>query len=124
MGPAERSIQRALRDKGAGLTPRRVTIYEETDSFDDPAWRILLDLPAPIGDTWDQAAIFELRREAVEEFDQIAEASGKVLTGTTIALVTTQERVDDSTQAETLPDEGEGVASEQSGTNGPGEATA
>jgi len=42
-----------LRASRLGLLPKRVLISVDTDQFGEDAWRLVLVLPKPDGQTWD-----------------------------------------------------------------------
>lgn len=73
------------------ITPKNVIVSETTDALGDDAWRILLVLPKPDGETWDRDAVFRARRAAINHLDQLAAVDGHELAGHTVAFVTTDE---------------------------------
>lgn len=77
---AERVLGR-LRHEALPIAPKRVQITVATDAFDDEAWRLLLILPAPSGETWDRTAVFRARRSAISAFDDLAAQDGEELPG-------------------------------------------
>lgn len=89
------------------LLPKHVVVYEDQDSHGESAWRVVLYLPAPAGDTWDRDAVFRARRSAVAALDALALDSGRVLPGSTVALVTTDEAAIEDTAPEDAPERGE-----------------
>ncbi len=89
------------------LIPKRVFVHEDTDPLGEDAWRLVLVLPAPAGETWDRLEVFQVRRTAVDIFDDIAAQEGRTLPGSTIAVVTTDEADKEETAPEDEPAEGE-----------------
>lgn len=104
---AERVLGRLLAARLA-ITPKRVQVTEDTDAFGDDAWRVLLVLPAPAGETWDRTAVFSARRAAVAAFDSVAAEDGRTLPGRTIAMITTDEADPADTAPAESPAAGEG----------------
>lgn len=96
-----------LDGEGLRVKPKSVQVMMVTDAFDDEAWRVLLVLPRPSGETWDRDAVFEARRAAISAFDELAAAGGRELPGRTIALVTTDEADDADIATEDEPETGE-----------------
>ncbi len=86
------------------LRPKQIRITEEMDSLDLPAWRLLLILPAPQGETWNREEVFTSRRAAIEAFDAAAERDGRELPGQTIAFVTTDEAQEKDIAEDDLPE--------------------
>lgn len=105
------AVAERLRDRlGEGdlrLHPKQVRIHEETDPFGEAAWRLVLILPAPDGQTWDREDVFRIRRKSVEIFDELATADERGLPGATIASVTTDEAPESDIAPEDEPVEGE-----------------
>lgn len=103
---AERLRDR-LREADLPLTPKEVRIYEDTDTLGEDAWRLVLVLPAPTDETWDRQEVFRARRTSVEVFDEMADEDGQNLTGSTIAIITTDEASEIDTAPEDEPEEGD-----------------
>ena len=106
---AGRHVLERLLSEELPVKPKRVEITAATDAFEDEAWRVLLILPAPSGEseTWDREAVFKARRAAVGVLDELAAADGHVLPGRTVALVTTDEASESDTAPEDEPEIGE-----------------
>ena len=97
-----RLTQRELR-----LLPRRIDVHQQTDALGEEAWRLVLVLPKPQGETWKRDEVFKARRAAIEIFDQLAAEEGHTLPGSTIASVTTDQAAEDDVAPEDEPEEGE-----------------
>lgn len=100
-------IHERLVASGLPLMPKRVLVHEDTDPLGEDAWRLVLVLPAPAGDTWNRLDVFRARRAAVDIFDELAAEAERNLPGSTIAVVTTDEASEDQTAPEEEPEEGE-----------------
>lgn len=103
---AGRVLERLLAED-LPIQPKQVQITEHTDALGDDAWRVLLVLPAPAGETWDREAVFAARRAAISALESFAEDEGRALPGDTIAFVTTDEATDQDTATEDEPEPGE-----------------
>lgn len=100
-------VRERLQERELPLEPKRVLVYEDTDPIGKDAWRLVLVLPAPAGETWERLAVFRARRAAVDVFDEIAGEVGRNLPGATIAVVTTDEADEIDTAPDDEPEEGE-----------------
>lgn len=101
-------VREPLKASGLPLPPKRVLIHQVTDALDEDAWRLVLVLPAPTGETWDRLDVFKARRAAVDIFDEIATQNQRSVPGSTIALVTTDEASESDTAPRESPGAGEG----------------
>lgn len=100
-------VKDVLTGRKRALTVQRVVPYVDTDSFGEDAWRLLLLLPRPEGETWKRDHVFELRRIAVDAFDELALAAGRTLEGRTVALVSTDDALDEDVAPRDVPASGE-----------------
>ncbi len=89
------------------LRPKQIHIHEVTDTLGEDAWRLVLVLPAPTGQTWDRESVYQTRRMSVELFDELAAAEDHDLPGSTVASVTTDEAPESDIAPEDEPVEGE-----------------
>lgn len=100
-------MRERLSEANLPLTPKQVQVYQDTDILGEDAWRLVLVLPAPTGETWDRLEVFTTRTASVDIFDEIADEDGRDLPGSTIAIVTTDEASELDTAPEDEPEEGE-----------------
>lgn len=107
---AARRLKSALEDSELSLRPDDIDVVEDTDSFDDAVWKIVLTLPAPEGDTWDSEELYRLRRAAVTAFDALADQDSRVLPGSTFVALRTNARESDTAAPDAELVDGEGIA--------------
>lgn len=110
---AEERVFEAIRRQELPLLPKSIKVVEETDASGEDAWRLILVLPAPAGETWDVTEAFRLRRAAVRAFDAHALESGRELPGATVARMTTDEADEQDIAPEEDPEDGEGAAGDR-----------
>lgn len=96
-----------VEDQRLPLVPKRIEVTEDVDALGDSAWRLLLVLPAPAGETWDREDVFKVRRAAVAAFDKEAEEDDRSLPGWTVASVTTDEAGEQDIAEDDKPQKGE-----------------
>lgn len=92
------------------IRPKRVEVRQDIDALGDEALRVLLVLPAPVGETWDRDAVFKIRRAAIDALDALVAEKGQTLPGRTLAMVTTDEANEADVAPEESPQLGEGLS--------------
>lgn len=85
------AIQRWLVETDLPIQPKHAHIVTFEDALGQEGWRVVLTLHRPEGATWDQQDLFTTRQIVAAELDNIAEAQGQVLPGTTLVSVTSDE---------------------------------
>lgn len=106
-------ILEGLRTRNLPLEPLDVRVQEVTDGFDEPAWRVVLSLPAPSSQTWDRTDVFTLRRATISLLDDLAERDARSLPGSTIAVLTTDASDAETAAPDPEPERGEGLADDE-----------
>ncbi len=83
------------------IRPKRIDVETYADGAGDEAWRLILVLNRPEGDTWDVESAFEVRRAVAKAFDRAIDGLSSALPGQTLVVLTT----DEASEAETAPEE-------------------
>lgn len=100
-------VHTKLADDYLALKPKAVAARPVIDGLGEDAWQLVLTLPKPIGPTWDVEEVFDVRRAAIEAFDDLLAGENLERPGQTLAVVTTDEADEADIAAEELPEEDE-----------------